>query len=111
MRAVLRIVLRFVLLVEILPEAVVHAVRAHLNHHEEIPGFIFEQMAGQGKTCIGHLMNARQKRGPVFCAKIFNVKNVIANHAFDFKFQWSGKSVWRAGVRREKIRDNAALDP
>jgi hypothetical protein len=43
--------------VEVLPERVVHAVDPHLDHCEELPRLRAQQVVGQSKAAIGHVVD------------------------------------------------------
>ena len=69
--------------VHVLPEAVVHAIDAHLDHHEELPRLRREEVLGQREATIGHLVDLPQQIVLVLGAEVRAVEEVFADDLLD----------------------------
>ena len=70
-------------LVQVLPEAVMHPVDAHLDHREELPGLRLEQVLGEPEALVGHLVDLPQQVVLVVGAEVRAVEQVLADDLLD----------------------------
>ena len=66
-----------------LPEAVVDAVDAHLDHHEEVPGLRAEEVVGEREAAVGHLVELPEQVVLVLGPEVRAVEQVLADDLLD----------------------------
>src|SRR5216684_3067553 len=84
------------------------AVRAHLDHHEKIPGTRFEQMFGHGKSLRGHLINLAEQPLLLVRAKALHIDHIVANQALQFGTQLSRIGVLALRTGSQKTADQGS---
>ncbi len=72
-----------VLGIHVLPEAVVHAVGAHLDHREERPRLRLEEVLREREAPVGHLVHLPQEVLLVVRAEVLRVEEVLADDLRD----------------------------
>ena len=97
-----------VLGVHVLPEAVVHAVGAHLDHREELPRLRREQVLGEREALVGHLVDLAQQVVLVVGAELRAVEQVLADDLADLVAQRGRERVPALERRRQEAADHGA---
>ena len=98
-----------VLGVHVLPEAVVHAIRAHLDHREERPRLRLQEVLGEREPAVGHLVDLPQEVLLVVGAEVLRVEEVLADDVCDLVLQRGGVRVLRLERRREEAPHHDAV--
>ena len=99
-----------VLRVHQLPEAVVHAVDAHLDHGEELPRLRLEQVLGQLEAPVGHLVDLAQQVVLVVGAEVAHVEVVLADRLLDLALEHRREGVRALDPRRQEAADHDAVE-
>src|SRR5712691_8170201 len=94
----------------VLPEAVMNAVRAHFNEHEEVPVFFRDPFFHEFKAFLGHCVNLTQQILFILCAKIWHVHQVFADCSVDLLHDGSRISVGSFGILRRGGKETSYLD-
>ena len=106
--AVARLVLA-VLGVHELPESVVHAVHAHLDHDEELPRLRDQEVLGEREAAVRHLVDLPQEVVLVLGAEIAHVQDVLADHLLDLALQHRRERVRTVRRRRQEAAHHDAV--
>ena len=72
------------------PEAVVHAIDAHLHEHEEVPVLLLEQVHGDLVPPGVHLVHLAQQVVLVLGAEVLHVEHVVADQRLHLGLQLLG---------------------
>src|SRR3990172_7979695 len=99
-----------VALVEVLPEAVVHAVDADLHHHREVPGLGLEQVTEELEAPHRHFPGAGEDAVLFVAAEVFDVHLVVADYGRYLSLQLGRVGVGAVRAGREEAADAATVD-
>ena len=99
-----------VLRVHHLPEAVVHAVDAHLDHGEELPRPRVEQVLGEGEAPVGHLVDLAQEVVLVVRAEVADVEEVLADRLLDLPLEHGRERVLAVDRRGQEAADHDPVE-
>ena len=96
--------------VHVLPEAVVDAVGAHLDHGEELPRLRAQEVLGELEALVGHLVDLAQEVVLVLRAELRAVEEVLADDVLDLVAQGRRERVLRLRRGRQEARDHDAVE-
>ena len=81
------------------PEPVMDSVRPNFNHHEEIPGFVLNEVFCHRKSLLCHLVDLCEQVVFIVSSEIVYIEDVVAHQPFHFFLQLGWVGVLTAGVR------------
>ena len=96
--------------IHVLPEAVVDAVRAHLDHCEELPRLGAQEVIGELEAPVGHLVDLAQEVVLVLRAELGAVEEVLAHDVLDLVAQGGWERVLGLRRGRQEARDHDAVE-
>ncbi len=95
--------------VHVAPEAVVDAVDAHLDQHEEIPGARAEEVLGEPEVLVGLVVDALEEPRLVRGAEVLDVEHVAPGHLLDLGLERRRVGVLAPGRGREEAAHHLAV--
>ena len=96
-------------LVQVLPEAVVHAVEPDLDEREQLPRLRLEQVLGEPEALVGHLVDLPQQVVLVLGAEVRAVEEVLAHDLLDLAGEQRRVREAALARRRQEAADHDAV--